>query len=184
MKGDDYLRLYVATSGVVNANDSIAMTILGDSTAINGESESSDYNAGLIETTGAGGLTIDVDSAINRAKDAGAANFGNGGTIDATGTGALTLENGTLLNGGLLQTTAAGATIIFDNFVSANNTVKLVKGSTLETTAGDSDDALANLFNYGTVVVAADSTLDAFSAWFNSGTVELNGRFEDQTLHA
>ena len=175
VKGDDYLRLYVSNSGVVDANNSNAMTILGDSTAVNAGSESSDYNAGLIETTGAGGLTIDVDSAINRAQDAGAANFGNGGTIDATGTGALTLENGTLLNGGLLQTTAAGATIIFDNFVSANNTVKLVKGSTLETTAGDSDDALANLFNYGTVVVAANSTLDAFSAWFNSGTVELNG---------
>ncbi len=173
--GDGNLRLYVSSSGVVNANDSTLLTIAGDATAANAGSESSDYSAGLIETTGAGGLTINVDKG-GIAKGSNAPNvFGNAGAIDATGKGVLTLENGTLLDGGVLQTTAAGASIVFHNFASYNNAVKIVKGSSLSTAAGDAEDELANLFNYGTIVIAEGSTLDAFNTWLNAGVVNLNG---------
>ena len=177
---DDLLRLYVATTGVVNANDADAMTIYGDSAAADAGSESADYNAGLIETTGTGGLTIDIDAGLERSDPTSGTDFGNVGAIDATGSGALVLENGTLLGGGVLQTTAAGATIILDNLVSAENSVKIVKGSLLETTAGDGGDLLANLANYGTVAVVAGSTLEARHSWLNAGTVELHGSSASQ----
>jgi hypothetical protein len=81
--------LYNAPGGVVDADDSVGLTIVGVSQG----TENANYNSGLAETTGAGGLTI-------------TGLFGNAGDLDATGAGALTLSNATITNGGVLQTTA------------------------------------------------------------------------------
>jgi hypothetical protein len=159
--GDTWLRLFNSTVGVVNANDSVRLTIIGDGAAVAASSESADYNAGVVETTGAGGLTISGD-------------FGNAGDVEAIGTGALVLKDGTIADGGILRTTTAAASIVLDNYTSVDNDVDIFKGSKLSTTAGDTD-TLANVFNNGTINVANGSTVLAQNNWDNTGVVDLNG---------
>ena len=85
--GDGWLRVFNPTIGVIDADDSKGLTILCDSAAVSAMSESANFNAGTIETTGAGGLTI--TGALT-----------NSGVLAADGSGALTLTGTTLSNGG------------------------------------------------------------------------------------
>jgi len=164
--GDGWLRLVNYAGSTVNSNGAAGMTIVG----VTQGSEGHNYNAGLIETTGAGGLVV-------------TGNLDNAGQLDAAGSGALTLNGATVSNGtGVVQTTAAGASIVLDNAqIGGGNTVSLVAATYLYTTAGDTD-ALSNVNNAGTVNVEDGSTLDVQGTWQNKGAVDLRGATAATTL--
>jgi hypothetical protein len=163
--GDAWLRLYVGPTGVVNADDSLGMTIVGDSAAVTAGTESANYSAGTVETTGAGGLTID-----------GA--FGNAGYLIASGAGALRL-NGAQINtgGGVTETTGAGSIILENNATISHQAFLSVSASgKVSTTSGDTSDVIeTTVFNLGSVNVANKSTLVVEAKWENSGSVNLEG---------
>jgi hypothetical protein len=77
--GDGLLRLYNSPVGRINANQAVGLTIVADAAAVAAGAENTNYNAGTVATTGAGGLTID-----------GA--FNNAGILEALGTGALIIN--------------------------------------------------------------------------------------------
>jgi hypothetical protein len=163
--GDTWLRLYVALGAAVRANDAIGMTIVGDSAAVTAGSESANYSAGTVETTGAGGLTID-------------GSFGNAGYLIAAGVGALTL-NGAHVNtgGGITETTGAGSIVLENDAIITNQAYVTVSASgKISTTSGDSGDVLeASLNNSGAVNVANNSTLIVEGHWAGAGSVNLKG---------
>ncbi|RBP08212.1 hypothetical protein DFR50_12657 [Roseiarcus fermentans] len=163
--GDSWLRLYVAPTGVVNADDSVGLTIVGDSSAVAAGSESSDYSAGTVETTGAGGLTI------------GGA-FGNAGYLIASGAGALTLNGAQVSSGGGVVETIGSGSVVLDNnaAISHQAYLSISSGGKVGTTSGDSLDVLEDkVLNNGTVTVANNSTLVVDDHWTGAGAVDLNG---------
>jgi hypothetical protein len=163
--GDGFLRLDNQPGGVVNANDSVGLTIAGDGAAVAAGSESPNNNDGLVETTGAGGLTI-------------TGQFYNAGTLKAAGAGALTLNGAQIYSGGgIVETTGTGLIVLENNAgISHQADVSISAGGSLSTSTGDTSDAVeANVFNKGTINVASASTLEVSSIWQNSGSVNLNG---------
>lgn len=163
--GDTWLRLYVALGAVVNANDAIGLTIVGDSAAVTAGSESADYSAGTVETTGAGGLTID-------------GTFGNAGYLIAGGAGALTLNGAHVTSGGgIVETTGAGR-IVLENDANIYNQAYLSVSASgkVSTTSGDSGDVIEeNVINSGAVNVVNNSTLIVDGHWTGAGSVNLQG---------
>jgi hypothetical protein len=169
----DGLTLTVTALGTIDASGGAhAMVLETGSNAIT--------NGGVIETTTAGGLTIDSHMYQN-------------GSLIAAGTGALTI-NGALVQGlGNVSTSAIGSIVLHEGQLSIGGFVDIgsaaAPGGTLTTTSGDtlgllasSDDDFtgadvvsADINNYGTINVANDSTLNLNSTTINSGTLALNG---------
>ena len=163
--GDGWLRLFVAPTGVINANDADALTINADSKAVSAGSELANFSAGTVETTGAGGLTIN-----------GA--FGNAGYIIAAGAGALTLDGAQInTGGGIVETTGSGVIKLENNAEIYNQgDLSVSSKGVVETTANDSLDVLeTSVFNLGAIDIANGSTLEVNSHWQNSGAINLNG---------
>ena len=170
----DGLSLTVTALGTINANGGHAMVLETGANAIS--------NAGLIETTAAGGLTI--DSQMNQ-----------NGKLVAAGTGALTI-NGVEVGGlGNVATSNVGEIVLHHGQLTASGLVNIgsaaAAGGTLTTTAGDTlgvlassgdnfagaDVVSADINNYGTISVANDSTLNlnATITSPSTGTLALNG---------
>ena len=169
--GDGWLRLYNAPKGRINANQTVGMTIVADASAVSAGTESSNYNAGTIVTTGAGGLTI---------KGA----FSNGGLLQAMGTGALIIDGGHLATdpgvfagGGIVEALAGGVIILENNAEVISQAYILIDaGGRMRTATGDTADVVAdNLANNGTFNVVANSTAIFDDNWQNSGAINLNG---------
>jgi hypothetical protein len=169
--GDGSLRLFVSPLGRVNANQAVGLTIVADAAAVTAGTESQNYSAGTVATTGSGGLTID-----------GA--FGNAGILEALGTGALTingenlaLDPGVYSGGGLVEAAAGGSIVLENNAeVTSQGFVTIAAGGTVRTTSGDTADIVENnLTSSGTFNVAANSTVIVDDNWQNSGAVNLNG---------
>src|SRR3984885_12977508 len=166
----DGLSLTVTALGTINANGGQAMVLQTGANAIN--------NGGLIETTAAGGLTIDSQMFQN-------------GQLVAAGTGALTI-NGVLVQGlGNVRTSNTGRIVLHRGQLTIGGLVNIgstaAPGGTLTTTSGDtlgllasSNDSFAgadvlsaDINNYGTISVADGSTLNLHAALINSSTATL-----------
>ena len=169
--GDGSLRLYNSPVGRINANQAVGLTIVADASAVTAGTENTNFSAGTIATTGAGGLTID-----------GA--FNNGGILEALGTGALILNGENLAtdpgvySGGGIVEAGAGGTIVLENNaeVTQQGYVSISAGGFMKTTAGDTADAVTdNLINNGLFGVAHQSTAILDDNWQNSGSVVLAG---------
>jgi hypothetical protein len=161
--GDTWLRLYNAPTGVVLANGSVGLTIVGDSAAVAKGSEKINFSTGLIETTGAGGLTIKGE-------------LSNAGYLNAAGAGALTLNGGQVdTGGGVVETTGSGSIVLKNNSAISNQAyIAISAGGKLTTTAGDTADILeTNVINLGAVDFAANSTVSVEGHWRNSTSVNL-----------
>jgi hypothetical protein len=170
--GDGFLRLYNTATGVIDANDSSGLSICSDDMAVTAGSEAVNENAGTMETTGAGGLTI----------------FGaleNSGVLSADGAGALTLD-GALIEGGdgVVQTIGGGSIVLDDDAAITNQTeLTISAGGVLTTTTGDAGDTVVtSVFNRGTISVADDSALVVGGRWRNSGIIQLEGRGDSAAL--
>jgi hypothetical protein len=107
--GDGWLCLYNSPVGRINANQAVGLTIVADAAAVAAGTESTNYSAGTILTSGSGGLTID-----------GA--FNNAGILEAMGTGALIIngENlatnpGVFSGGGIIEVFAGGSIVLENN---------------------------------------------------------------------
>jgi hypothetical protein len=169
--GDGWLRLYNSPVGRIVANQAVGLTIVADADAVAAGTESTNYNAGTVATTGSGGLTID-----------GA--FSNAGILEALGTGALIIngENlatdpGVYTSGGIVEV-FAGASIILENNaeVIQQGYVSIAAGGLMRTSNGDTADIVEdNLISSGSFNVRFDSTAILEGTWQNSGAVNLNG---------
>ena len=156
--GDRNLIFDNAVGGVVDSDGNAGMTIAGDRF----RGKSVDLNAGLIETTGAGGVTL-------------TRRFANTGVLDAAGPGALTLDDATVNNtGGMVETTVDGASIVLDHSAIIGGRVSIAAGSALRTAANASDSLEASVSNEGTINIGADATLFAAGHWTNSGVININ----------
>jgi len=164
--GDGWLRLYNGVTGVIDANAAAGMKIVEDTNAFNNNSENFNYNAGIIETTGAGVLTFE------------AGGFLNGGTIDAAG-GAITFQGAQDTNGGgLVETTGSGKIVLADgSVIEDNDYVSISSGGALTTSAGDTgakaDSIFESVFDSGTIAVVADSVLMLDGHWNDTGNITL-----------
>ena len=158
---------------MVNANGSVGLTIAADAAAVTAGSESSNYNAGLIEATGAGRLTI-------------TGQFNNAGTIKASGTGVLILNGAQIYTGGgRVQTSGTGSIVLEKNAqINHQSAVSILAGGSLSTTALDASDAVENnVTNAGTINVVNNSALYADFHWQNSGSVNVEGTSAATTLY-
>ena len=169
--GDKWLRLYNGPDGRINANQTVGLTIVADALAVAASSESNNYNAGTVATTGSGGLTID-----------GA--FNNAGYLEALGTGALTINGedlstdpGVYSGGGIVEAAAGGSIVLENNAeVIEQGYVSISAGGTIRTTSGDTADVVTDsLVSDGAFNVAANSAVILDDHWQNSGSVNLNG---------
>jgi probable HAF family extracellular repeat protein len=120
-------------------------------------------NLGTIETTGLAGLVIQGTVASN-----------NGGTIAVYGPGALVIDNSTINSGGV-EGLAPGAQIDLENATIDGSTVKIVGGSEIETTIGNSVVSGAVFNNAGTVAANAGTTLSVNGSIANTGTIAADG---------
>ncbi len=149
-----YQNLNLNNTGTINANSNgQALAITGTGTSI--------VNSGLFEATNGGILNLSTQAAINNS----AGNItANGGTVNV-GT---TIQGGTLntSNGGVMQTTAAGATLD----ASSLGAITLTDGSTYTATAGTTK--IQGTLNLGTVT---GSTLALGGALELTGDTTLTG---------
>src|ERR1700722_13535737 len=151
--------------GVINASLSQSLTINTGT----GASAVTDENAGTIETTGSGGLVID-------------ANLDQDGQLLASGTGALTIEDGSdVTGGGNAEAKVKGSKIVLnDGTLSIGGVISTVVGSSITTVSGNTG-AKADTFsgsdiqNAGSIVVAANSTMEVYFTLYNTGTMALDG---------
>jgi hypothetical protein len=169
--GDGWLRLYNSPVGRINANQAVGLTIVADADAVAAGTESVNYSAGTVATTGAGGLTID-----------GA--FNNAGILEALGTGALIINGENLAtnpgveSGGGIVEAFAGASIVLENNaeVIQQGYVSIAAGGLMRTSNGDTADIVEdNLISSGDFNVRFNSTAILDGNWQNSGAVNLNG---------
>ena len=164
--GDTWLRFVTNPGTLVDADDSVALTIIGDTAAVTAGSESSNYFDGIVETTGAGGLTIEGGA------------LGNANYLKANGTGALTLNDVQINNGGgIVETLGSGSIVLLGNSqIYSQAYVSINKTGSLTTSVGDTSDAILNtVLNAGKINVVAGSTLGVDGHWTNTGSVNLEG---------
>jgi hypothetical protein len=169
--GDGWLRLYNSPTGRINANQAVGLTIVADADAVAAGTESANYSAGTILTSGSGGLTI--DSA-----------FGNAGILEAMGPGALTINGqdlptdaGVYTGGGIVEALAGGTIVLENNAeVIEQGYLSISAGGLIRTSNGDTADIVEdNLISSGSFNVRFDSTAILEGTWQNSGAVNLNG---------
>jgi hypothetical protein len=169
--GDGWLRLYNSPVERIVANQAVGLTIVADAAAVAAGTENTNYNAGTVATTGAGGLTID-----------GA--FNNAGILEALGTGALTINGENLATnpgvdsgGGIVEVFAGGSIILANNAeVIQQGYISIAAGGLMRTSNGDTADVVEdNLISSGAFNVRFNSTAILEGTWQNSGQVNLNG---------
>jgi fibronectin-binding autotransporter adhesin len=140
-------------AGIVDATGASVMTLNTGANTI--------ANAGLIEATGAGGLTI--QSAI--------ANTAN---IEALGAGALTIQNAVVTNTGGLVTDAAGGHVSLRSGTINGGTLTVAAGGLLSADSGTSALAPGTFTNAGAVMVNDNAALGVGGLITNSGTITVN----------
>ena len=143
--GDGYLRFYNGPGGVVNANSSVGLTLIGVSEG----TESASFNAALVETTGSGRLTIEGV-------------FQNAGLLLAASAGGVTLNGGQVNSGGGRINVAAGGALLLENGsqIANQGEISIVAGGFLTIRAGSAADGIeTNIYNSGTIRLNAGSTL-------------------------
>jgi len=150
--GDSHLALTLGALGVINASSAVNPLVIDTKTFSNG---------GLVELTGKAGLQIlqDVNDGFN------------GQVLAASKTGVLTV--GSLISGGTIGATVAGATIALDDGNLSGNDVFTVAGSKIVTTAATNVNGIANLHNAGTVTVVDNSELSLSSTTINTATINV-----------
>lgn len=126
-------------------------------------------NDGVIETTGAGGLTI-----VGYADDSADSTFTNEGELIAGGSGLLTLVNAYVTGGGVAETTTKGATILLDNATLDLATISIAAQTFLRTQSGTTNEIDGLVFNDGTITIANGSTLQADIDLVGSGALRIN----------
>ncbi len=171
--GDTWLKLDESAGAVINADDSAGLTIVGDTAAVAAKTESANYFAGIVETTGAGGLTLEGGT------------LANAGILEARGTGALTLSDEQLdTGGGVVETVGSGAIVLDQNSGISNQAYLSVSSAgSVTTTAGDaSDQIMGTTFDSGAVDVVAGSTLIADGQWAGAGSINIEGGSAAATL--
>ena len=140
--GDGYLRLYNGVDGVVDANAAAGLTLKADVDGVTAGTVSANYNAGLIETTGAGVLTI--EGALN-----------SGGTILDAGSGNLTLNDATIASGGgVIKATGTGAIVVDGGSVSGQDYLSIGAKAGLDLSAGAS---VGENINYAGAILISGS---------------------------
>ncbi|MGO9759530.1 MAG: beta strand repeat-containing protein [Roseiarcus sp.] len=167
--GDVNMFFFNNKSGVVDADDSLRLRIVGAVGTIAAGTQSDD-NAGTIETTGAGGLSIDTD-------------MNNNGLLLADGAGALTIGVGSLANSptldgiGDIKALISGAAIDLDDAtIESGGIISDVAGSTIRSVAGTTNLLQSGkIVNAGLLMVGAGSTLTLNAAVENTGEIELGG---------
>ncbi len=163
--GDGWLQLNLAMGGIVNSNGAAGLTLEGNTLALqHGGFENN--SSGLIETTGAGGMTINGE-------------LNNNGAIEADGLGALTL-NGAVIQGSGSVDVAAAASILLEHGSALNyGSVSVATGGMIATAGGDTgsnaDTINGMTSNAGTIKVVGGSDLLIGSDLMNSGQVIVNG---------
>jgi fibronectin-binding autotransporter adhesin len=164
--GDANLRFINHLDGTVDSDDSAGLTLFGNTNA----NLESDYNDGLIENTGAGGLTIENA-------------WSDGGTIEENSTSSvLDLVNFTVTSGGGYITDAvAGGVVNLTNVDDTDNFLDTVAGSTVNLTPGETSTISEQLYNYGTINVDS-ATLVASNNYYNYGTINLEGSGTASTI--
>ena len=134
------------------------MTLVGNTNS----KLSSDYNDGLIENTGSGGLTIE-----NVWSDAG--------TIKEAGTGDLTLLNfSNTSGGGYISDDALVGELNLTNSSLVSSFLTSVAGSTINITSGSTSTIDEAIFTHGSVDIDS-STLIANNDYYNYGSINLEG---------
>ena len=171
----DSLSLRNGKRGVIDANGAAALTLDTGSNAI--------LNAGVIETTGAGGLLIESD-------------LQQEGGLIAVGAGALRIEDAAVTGGGAIVIDK-GASIVLDGAsVTSGGAITIAAAGVVRTAAGASGELSgADIENAGAIRVVANSTLElsgpVYGAgkitvangsllvvaddWRNSGSINING---------
>lgn len=152
--GPVYQNLSLNNSGTIDGNAAVsALVIGGDGSSI--------INSGTFEATGGGTLTLQPTAAIN---NAGGFITANAGTVNV----GATIQGGTLTtsNGGVMQTTAAGATLD----ASSQGAITLANESIYTSTAGTTN--ITGTLNLGT---STGSTLTLGGALELTGDTMLTG---------
>ena len=153
--GGGALTLVNAHFGVIDADSAKALTLNTGANMI--------ANAGLIELTGAGGITLDSKLADD------------GKVVVARG--ALRVDGVSVQGDGSLALTKSGATLSLDKgALGVAGVVTTVAGSVVQAVAGTTDTISVGVFeNEGTVAVANKATLIAGGMWTNDGSIALQG---------
>jgi hypothetical protein len=160
------LALTNASGSLINANSSKALTINTGTNWI--------YDEGAIETTGAGGLVIDSNVALD-------------GSLTAAGTGPLTLVNALVRGGGVASVAAKAALVLNNSQLTMAGTISVASGGVIKTTTGNTTgvgssnalvgDALQDgeIEDAGTIYVLNNSTLNLNATVYNTGAISLLG---------
>src|SRR5450432_1357028 len=161
--GGNNLTLVNQAKGVVDAN--------GTNTLILDASSSGTVtNAGLIESTGAGGLTLESGT------------FANSGKIADSGAGALTLVNATIddTGGGTLS---PGGSLILENGTVLGGTLSVGAGQAITVNAFlVGTVATTSLTNQGTITIQNGGALLVQDAVDNTGSITLGATAQDTFL--
>jgi hypothetical protein len=159
--------------GVVNASTAAALTINTGTNRIG--------NAGTIEATGAGGLSI-------------LSNMQNDGKLIASGTGALSITSALVQGGGSLSVGAKGSVRLKSGELNLGGDVTIAGGGSISTTTGDliavgtsntfAGDLLSagDVTDNGSIVVADHSLLNINAAIYGSGVLDMNAATAATTL--
>jgi hypothetical protein len=151
--GSSTLTLVNQTAGIIDATGNNALILNTGTNTVS--------NAGLIESTGAGGLTI--DSAI--------ANTAN---LKALGSGALTVQNAVVTNTGGVVTDANGGHVSLQGGTINGGTLTVASGGLLSADSGTSVLAPGIFTNAGAVSINDGASLGVSGSIANSGTITIN----------
>ena len=148
----------------MNADDSVGLTIVGDSSAIDRRKRIDDFSAGTVETTGAGGLTI------------GGA-FGNAGYLIAERDRRADAERAQVnTGGGIVETMGSGSVVLEKNAAISTKPIcpSPRPARSARRPATRTTSSKTKVLNTGAVNVANNSTLVADDHWTGAGAVNLN----------
>ena len=166
--GDGQLTLVNETAGVVNANQTTALTLQVTGSGVT--------NTGLLEATNTGGLFF-LNTTVDNSQG------GNAGKVTAIGTGArVDLQNSTII-GGTLTTSGTGAVIdvvanqvaTFDGSV-ANAPVDIATGTAIQVNNNAYLYVRGVINNLGTITVGVDAGPNGTDLRLNSPVVTLQGK--------
>jgi hypothetical protein len=160
--GDKYLRLDNGPGGVIKADQSVGLTIVGDSLA---PSQGANLNVGLIEAIAAGSISpgmLTIEGELQ-----------NAGQILAKSQGEVVLDGGAVDDGGGLVETLGNGEIVLENGSVISHQGELENGArgTIATAGAGLETIATNLLNYGDINVVAGSTLLASGSWKNFGVI-------------
>ncbi|MGI9169083.1 MAG: beta strand repeat-containing protein [Caulobacteraceae bacterium] len=159
--GGNQLIVTNQAKGTINANGANSLTLDASSGPF--------ANAGLIESTGAGGLLLQAGT------------FANTGQIKDAGTGALTLSNATVddSGGGTLN---QGASLILNNGTILGGSLTVAAGQTVTVNAFTTGNLATTFSNAGAITVQNGAALIVRGSVANSGSIAIGGAGNDTAL--